>query len=825
MLRVWRDKCIPSAWQIGRIKLLDKGKGTGKPGEMRPISILNSEGRLFWTVYQERLATYMTGNGYIDRSVQKAFLPGMAGCIEHGTMAAEMFKDAKQRQRQICAIWLDLANAYGSVRHSMVYFALQWYHVPEDMIDLIFNYYEGICLQVQTEDWNSDWFGLEIGVPQGCTASTIVFDVAFQLVLDIHASMVAGKKGIGYAIDGMRKAVSAPAYADDVELVTSSPKDCQISINAFEKALGWTKTMKLKPPKCKSLAFRKFKKGQVTKYTAYQDRVYSSYDPLLLVYGKPSSFIGHDKDSMFKYLGMWIQANLKSDLIRQKVKDMLTGLLERLDKLLLTGAMKAWIANHYICAKISWALLIQDFPISLATEWDGLMKRFYRKWFNLARSAEPGVLYRATNDFGLNLKSLRGMLEQLQVVKWHILKTSQDEEARLLYNRRVERDKKGHVGTGRRDSPCLLIERTQRRVELDEFAFSGQTGKSGLGFHSSKTKQLSEREKILSVLKEETEERRLRDAYTYEMQANWVDYGLSFDVRERKDLTWRKLLRYQPKLLSFTLNAQSNTLPSPDNLRRWGRAKDVACGLCGRLNVTLGHILCGCIWVNKTEMNLPRESRFKWRHDCVLAVVVKAVRGLVGVINSRKPRVVKGVSTGITFVRAGQQPTEKPKEKTVVRESILDLARDWEVMCDLPFGRAPGSVFVFPADVALSSAKPDLIIMSRSLKICIVWELTSPLEENIQSWHSKKLLKYEEDLGDNVQPGWTLHILAGEVGAKGWIPPTYIKDLRRVFGFSKRECATVADNCAYVARQCSYVIWLNRRNRDFRPMQISPPEE
>jgi hypothetical protein len=224
-------------------------------------------------------------------------------------------------------------------------------------------------------------------------------------------------------------------------------------------------------------------------------------------------------------------------------------------------------------------------------------------------------------------------------------------------------------------------------------------------------------------------------------------------------------------------------------------------------------------------MNLPRESRFKWRHDCVLAVVVKAVRGLVGVINSRKPRAVKGVSTGIAFVRAGQQPKEKPKEKTVVRESILDLARDWEVMCDLPFGRAPGSVFVFPADVALSSAKPDLIVMSRSHKICIVWELTSPLEENIQSWHSKKLLKYKEDLGDNVQPGWTLHILAGEVGAKGWIPPTYIKDLRRVFGFSKRECATVADNCAYVARQCSYVIWLNRRSRDFRPMQISPPEE
>ena len=58
---------------------------------------------------------------YIKRPVQKAFLPGMAGCIEHATMVAEMLKDAKERQRQLCTIWLDLANAYGSVRHSMVY--------------------------------------------------------------------------------------------------------------------------------------------------------------------------------------------------------------------------------------------------------------------------------------------------------------------------------------------------------------------------------------------------------------------------------------------------------------------------------------------------------------------------------------------------------------------------------------------------------------------------------------------------------------------------------------------------------------------------------
>ena len=48
---------------------------------------------------------------------------------------------------------------------------------------------------------------------------------------------------------------------------------------------------------------------------------------------------------------------------------------------------------------------------------------------------------------------------------------------------------------------------------------------------------------------------------------------------------------------------------------------------------------------------------------------------------------------------------------------MLNSARDWEVLCDLDWESCPGSVFVFPQDVALTNAKPDLIIVSR-LNVC-----------------------------------------------------------------------------------------------------------
>ena len=110
-------------------------------------------------------------------------------------------------------IWLDLANAYGSVRHSLIRFALEWYHFPEPFIKLLLDYYDGINLFVKTKEWCSDWFPLRIGVAQGCTASTIIFYVVFQLVLDIHAFLIADLK-MGFTVSKSNITITAPAFAD-----------------------------------------------------------------------------------------------------------------------------------------------------------------------------------------------------------------------------------------------------------------------------------------------------------------------------------------------------------------------------------------------------------------------------------------------------------------------------------------------------------------------------------------------------------------------------------------------------------------------------------
>ena len=81
--------------------------------------------------------------------------------------------------------WLDLQNAYGSVPHNLIQFALEWYHVPENIRRMIFKYYDESYIRVKTKEWTTDWIHCGIDVFQGCPLSCILFLAVFNLCLNI----------------------------------------------------------------------------------------------------------------------------------------------------------------------------------------------------------------------------------------------------------------------------------------------------------------------------------------------------------------------------------------------------------------------------------------------------------------------------------------------------------------------------------------------------------------------------------------------------------------------------------------------------------------
>ena len=110
------------------LKLLPRRTPTAKedpdtPSNFRPIALTACVGKLFTTVLKNRWLSFMVSNGYLDTSVQKAFVPGVPGCLEQYTKLSAAISEAYKNYRSLTVCWLDLANAYGSVHHSLIDYA------------------------------------------------------------------------------------------------------------------------------------------------------------------------------------------------------------------------------------------------------------------------------------------------------------------------------------------------------------------------------------------------------------------------------------------------------------------------------------------------------------------------------------------------------------------------------------------------------------------------------------------------------------------------------------------------------------------------------
>jgi hypothetical protein len=97
----------------------------------------------------------MIVNGYLDSSLQKAFMPTVPGCTEHHLKLSSIMADARKRHKALAICWLDLANAYGSVHHSLIQFSLRHYHAPPQFLSVLQALYKGLSAKVITTDWET----------------------------------------------------------------------------------------------------------------------------------------------------------------------------------------------------------------------------------------------------------------------------------------------------------------------------------------------------------------------------------------------------------------------------------------------------------------------------------------------------------------------------------------------------------------------------------------------------------------------------------------------------------------------------------------------
>ena len=241
-------------------------------------------------------------------------------------------------------------------------------------------------------------------------------------------------------------------------------------------------------------------------------------------------------------------------------------------------------------------------------------------------------------------------------------------------------------------------------------------------------------------------------------------------MEEGSCITWRSYLWDVPRgVLKFAMNAGLNTLPSLDNLKRWGKRVSDRCPFCGNTQ-TLLHILSNC------PVALD-QGRYTWRHDSVLTSLIRLI--------------------------------------------CPNLSTDAQLFSDLPGFLAPGGGSI-PPHILVTNQKPDIFIINESLREAVVFELTCPWDDNISRSHAFKEEKYAPLIADLSRNYKTFHFSV-EVSVRGQVSRDNKQRLKaltyRVCSDPKPIFKSLVQNVSKSALLSSFSIFSARAE----PSWVNPP--
>ena len=187
---------------------IPKEENSTKLEQFRSISLLNVEGKVFFSILARRLTDFLLKNTYIDTSMQKGGIPGVPGCLEHTGVVAQLIREAREGKGDLVVLWLDLANAYVSIHHKLVELTLERHHLPRKIKELILDYYRDFRLRVTSGDITSEWHWLEKVIISGGTNYVILYALAMNMVVKSAETECRGP----ISKSGIRQPPSEPSW-------------------------------------------------------------------------------------------------------------------------------------------------------------------------------------------------------------------------------------------------------------------------------------------------------------------------------------------------------------------------------------------------------------------------------------------------------------------------------------------------------------------------------------------------------------------------------------------------------------------------------------
>ncbi len=294
-------------WQKSKISLIYKRNESDNPKNFRPIALSSIVGKIYHQILSNRILDYLIGNGFIDSSMQKAFINNINGTIEHNQLLQEIISHARVNKRTCHVTFFDLKDAFGSIPHELIEHCLERYKIPNNVKSYIMELYSNISGVVSGNGWFSEEFTFQRGVFQGDPLSPTIFITVFNPLLEYLKS----ESKHGYKLNNNTNVISTP-FADDFNVITSHSRAHQRILKNVER-FAKSMNLVLEPTKCKSLSIEfQLSDEKIASISTSPEKFLGSH---ITFSGKQSEIFSFIKQSIEDIL-----TNIDNSLIREEYK-------------------------------------------------------------------------------------------------------------------------------------------------------------------------------------------------------------------------------------------------------------------------------------------------------------------------------------------------------------------------------------------------------------------------------------------------------------------------------------------------------------------------
>lgn len=210
-----KNNNIPKQWKDGTIVMVFKEGNKFMPENYRPITLLNCIYKIFTNIIKDKMMKIIISNGIIG-NYQAGFMPNTNANNNIKTLV-NIIESCNASKKEIHVLKLDIAKAFDSVEHELIYNALNYFNFPIQIINIIKSIYMDCTVSIRTVLGFSKKFKTSRGVRQGDPLSTCLFILVLEYVIR-NAKLT--HYGLNFTTE--HNCFNLLAFADDILLISNN---------------------------------------------------------------------------------------------------------------------------------------------------------------------------------------------------------------------------------------------------------------------------------------------------------------------------------------------------------------------------------------------------------------------------------------------------------------------------------------------------------------------------------------------------------------------------------------------------------------------------